>query len=248
MSSLVSMMLNPFVLVPLIIIFMFLGIVIMVSLTGKPAFARKWPIANRIYNIAVRVHSARNNGYKKIDTAGRRIEKPDGTQIFETIKFKDMIPFELSKFGSGSGGDYIELVQEESGEFHPLVIEKREENEYVTIVERDKDGKPLLNEDGTQKTKQISIYRHRPITQTQRMFIARRVADAPIKYAKKQSILSMLLPYLGIILCGAFIVIIIGMYLQQGADYMKYAAEISKYLPQVDGIYPRAGFLKLLPD
>jgi uncharacterized membrane protein YbaN (DUF454 family) len=210
----IDIFLNPFFLIPLIVVIMYLIVVALVFATGSPRFARNLPIAKRAYKVKVTVYEERATGKRKRITYGRRIQLSDMTQRLETILYGDIKNIPISLIVNYGSGDEIELVMSESGEFHPLTIIKLAD-EHVKIPDRDPiSGQILKNEDGTIKMRELTTYGKKPWSQDQRIFFKNAFQESLNKYNKNKSLIDKIAPYAGIMIMGIIIVIMIAVLLQ----------------------------------
>lgn len=191
-------------------------LLIAVKQFGKPMFARGLPMARRFFPTRIRVWEVRANGYEPVDTRGRRVSKADGTEIFETLDYGDITPPKMiSEFMTSTGGIICEFVMTEDNEFFPLIIKK----------------KILEDLDKTQ-------YAYQPITQEQKLFYKYQLEDSQIKYMKKLSIWDKIVPYIGIILLGLAIAIILMVSLDRLNVFMTHAEKIEQMYQAGQGIAP----------
>ncbi len=204
--ELIELIWNPYFWLVFLPFISYTVLLIAVKQFGKPMFARGLPMTRRFFPIKIRVWEVRANGYEPIDTRGRRVSRADGTEIFETVDYGDITPPKMiSEFMTTSGSVMCEFVMTEDNEFFPLIIKKK------ILDDLDK-----------------SQYAYQPITQEQKLFYKYQLEDSQIKYLKKLSIWDKIVPYIGIILLGLAVAIILMVSLDRMNVFMTHLENIEK--------------------
>lgn len=195
-------------------IFAYIILMLIVKATGKPVGLRGFPIISRFFKTKIRVLEVRSDGkFKKVETYGRRVELPDKTLIFETIKYGDIKPPALTMTNVAEGYDWVDFIMPAPGEFLPISVEPMKE-EIMKIPVKDDHGIAKLYPDGTPMMKEIKMYKYRPWSQEQRMFYKNQYQVGMAKYKKSSDFLEKILPYVGILLMGIIIVILLAVLMQ----------------------------------
>jgi len=214
MATLLEIIFNPIIMLVLIAVILYVSMIMLVKTTGIPVFFRRMPIASRFFPVRIRVWEMRKNGYFPVDDAGRRFKHKNGKEIYQTLRYGDIMPPKISDINMAGSGNVVEFVMTEDGEFFPIVIDRVDETKF----------------------------RYKPMTQEQKIFYRSQLDDSQIKYAKKQSFLDKLLPYLTLLIVGLIIVILIkitwdGM-AATGTDISSGMQYLGEILQQVRGEIP----------
>jgi hypothetical protein len=191
---------------------------------GQPEFARKLPLMARFYPIDIEIWEKRAKGMKLKLTKGRIVSQFGKWHILETQHYGNlMVPPMETILTNESGRDIMIFVSTEKDEYHPIVgieelhpyeefelPQKDSNGDVMKVAKKDANGNIIYRPDGTpemevlmQKVKRL-IYK--PVTQNQRMFWRAEYEESKDKYSKSLTFWDKILPYVGLILLGAFII------------------------------------------
>lgn len=249
-TGLLGLLINPLFWLIVGPVMMYIILLASVKGRGTPIFARKLPLASRFYPIEVPILEIRAGGWKWTKTWGRIVALTGKWHILETLDRGNLMVPPKRAIISGGGHDVIPFVSPEEEEYHPIIgVEQINSYEELSVPEKDKNGdvikEPLLYEDGTPildrdgfpamkiKMKKVKQYIYKPLTQSQRVFLRAEADEAAKKYTQKAGFWDKIMPYVGIVLMGAFIVILTGLLLQNMGEI---ATEMAKVAESTSGV------------
>jgi len=115
--DILSLLFDPVVIVILIFAIIYGILVFLVWTTGNPRGMRGWPLCKRFFPVKIRVWETRSNGFFPVDDRGRRFKQKSGKELYQTIKYGDIMPPKLSSINLAAFGNIIEFEMTEDGEF-----------------------------------------------------------------------------------------------------------------------------------
>jgi hypothetical protein len=218
----------------------------LVSARGQPEFARKLPGMGRFYPTTIEIWEKRAKGMKLKITYGRIVSQFGKWHILETQHYGNlMVPPMETILTNERGKDVMIFVSTEKDEYHPIVgieeihpyeefelPEKDSDGNVVKVPKKDKDGNIILRPDGTPELevlmKKVKRFIYKPVTQNQRMFWRAEYEESKDKYSKSLTFWDKILPYVGLILLGAFIIMGAALVLQNMGGISDNMVEIAK--------------------
>ncbi len=237
-SPFAGLVTNPYFWLIVIPLFAYFFIIILVKAKGSPVFARKWPIASRFYDIEIPVLEKRMGGLRWTKTFGRMVEQTAKWHIIETQDFGNMMVPKLSCIiHDRKGRDVIPMYSPEKGEYHPIEgIEELKVYEENLIPRKDAQGNVMKDEMGKEIMIAVKKYLYKPFTQSQRIFRVAEDEESKMKYSKALTFWDKILPYVGLILLGAFVIIGCALVLQNMGGISDNMAQIAQQLASQQNI------------
>ena len=231
-SPVAGLVTNPYFWLIVIPALFYIFILALVKAKGVPSFARKWPIASRFYDIKIPILEKRMGSLRYTETFGRLVEQTAKWHIIETQDIGNMmVPPANTIIHDKKGRDIMPVFSPEQGEYHPIVgIEEMKQMEEMLIPKKDDKGNVVKDADGKEIMITVKKYLYKPFTQSQRIFRVAEDEESKTKYSKSLTFWDKILPYVGLILLGAFVIIGCALVLQNMGGISDNMAKIAQQL------------------